>query len=235
MTVAALQETFEALLAARVGPEAARWLESARAAAAASSLDPMLALYSAAAIRVGRAPLALSAAEHALLAGLLPGLSFERWTIDDVARALLLMARREAGRTDDDFVADATACFEHADAREQQSWLRAVSMWPESARFLPTVIDACRTNIVPVFESIACENPYPGRHFPERNFNQVILKALFNSIALSRVVGLAGRINPELSRMARDYAAERTAAGRSVPADIAMAIGADAGGQEQPS
>ena len=160
-------------------------------------------------------------------------LAFDRWTIDDVARALLLMARREAGRVDEDFVADATACFEQADAREQQSWLRAVSVWPESPRFLPTVIDACRTNIVPVFESIACENPYPSRHFPERNFNQVILKALFNQVALSRVVGLANRMNPELSRMARDYAAERTAAGRTVPADIAMALGADAGGQEQ--
>jgi len=39
------------------------------------------------------------------------------------------------------------------------------------------------------------------------------------------VVGLETRLNPELSRMARDYAAERTAAGRTVPADIALAIG----------
>ena len=148
--------------------------------------DRLIALYSAATIRVGRAPLALDAAEQARLASLIPELAFDRWTIDDVARALLLMARREAGRVDEDFVADATACFEQADAREQQSWLRAVSVWPESPRFLPTVIDACRTNIVPVFESIACENPYPSRHFPERNFNQVILKALFNQVACRR-------------------------------------------------
>jgi hypothetical protein len=77
---------------------------------------------------------------------------------------------------------------------------------------------------VPVFEALACENPYPSQYFPERNFNQVVLKAMFNSIALERIVGLKSRLNPELSRMARDYAAERTAAGRSVPADLCLAL-----------
>jgi hypothetical protein len=137
---------------------------------------------------------------------------------------LLLIARRGQGRTGQAFVDDALACFEQGDAREQQSWLRAIALWPEAAAFLPHAIDACRSNIVPVFEGLACENPYPAAHFPERNFNQVVLKAMFNAIALSRIVGLERRLNPELSRMARDYAAERTAAGRSVPADINLAI-----------
>ena len=44
-----------------------------------------------------------------------------------------------------------------------------------------------------------------------------------NSIAIGRIVGLRGRMNPELARMASDYAAERRAAGRSVPPDIALA------------
>ena len=117
------------------------------------------------------------------------------------------------------------ACFEQGDAREQQSWLRALPLWPEAAPFLPHAIEACRTNIVPVFEALACDNPYPAAHFPERNFNQVVVKALFNTIALSRISGLASRLNAELSRMARDYAAERTAAGRTVPPDIGLAIG----------
>jgi hypothetical protein len=96
-------------------------------------------------------------------------------------------------------------------------------MLPQPEQYLPIVIDACRTNIEPLFEAIACENPYPAAHFPERNFNQVVLKAMFNGIALARIVGLAGRRNAELARMATDYAAERTAAGRSVPADIDLA------------
>ena len=107
---------------------------------------------------------------------------------------------------------------------EQQSWLRAIALWPEAKAFLPQAIDACRTNIIPVFEALACENPYPAAHFPERNFNQMVLKAMFNTIALARIVGRPARLNPELSRMARDYAAERTAAGRTVPADINLAF-----------
>ena len=74
-----------------------------------------------------------------------------------------------------------------------------------------------------MFEALAY-GTYPAAHFPDRNFNQMVLKAMFNSIELSRILGLAGRRNAELSRMARDYAAERTAAGRSVPADLALAL-----------
>ena len=60
------------------------------------------------------------------------------------------------------------------------------------------------------------------RYFPELNFNQMVLKALFIGSPLARLVGLEERITPELVRMAEDYAAERRAAGRSVPEDIAL-------------
>jgi hypothetical protein len=184
---------------------------------------PLLVAYATASRHVGRDPLALGAAALDELRRAVPGIGFERWTRDDAARALLLIDRRNRG-TGDAFIADALACFEQGDAREQQSWLRAIALWPEAEAFLPSAIEACRTNIIPVFEALACDNPYPSAHFPDRNFNQLVLKAMFNSIELSRVVGLAERRNAELSRMARDYAAERTAAGRSVPADIDLAL-----------
>jgi hypothetical protein len=179
--------------------------------------------YARAPMRAGRGPLHLSADQLAELRAAFPAVGFERWTREDAARALLLIAHRNTGVTGQAFVTAALECFEQGDAREQQSWLRAIALWPEAAAFLPHAIDACRTNIVPVFEALACENPYPADHFPDRNFNQVVLKAMFNGIALSRIVGLQRRLNAELTRMARDYAAERTAAGRTVPADIDLA------------
>ena len=90
------------------------------------------------------------------------------------------------------------------------------------------------SHILPLFEAVACENPYPARYFPKRNFNQVILKALFTGVPLSRVVGLSSRLNAELSRMAGDYASERRAAGRTVPSDIGLAMTGRAAAEGQP-
>lgn len=204
-----------------------RILRAALGAEWESPTTSLLTAYPAAAMRAGRGPLDLSITDRRELGAVAPQIGFHLWAREDAARALLLIAHRAAGHTGDAFVADALACFEQGDAREQQSWLRAIALWPEAKAFLPHAIDACRTNIIPVFEALACENPYPAQHFPDRNFNQVVLKAMFNGIALQRIVGLPSRLNDELSRMARDYAAERTAAGRSVPADINLAISAE--------
>lgn len=62
--------------------------------------------------------------------------------------------------------------------------------------------------------------PTPPGSFPELNFNQMVVKCLFNGVALHRIVGLEQRFSAELSRMADDYAAEREAAGRTVPVDL---------------
>jgi hypothetical protein len=214
----------QSVLRARANDAAAEWVERS---AATENVDAFCNAYTAAPKHIGRAPLALTQSERGDLIASAPDLRCDRWTADDAARAFLLLsaAQRLAPEA---FMRLAIECYERGDAREQQSWLRGISLLPQADRFTAVAIDACRTNIVPLFEAIACENPYPAVHFPERQFNQLVLKALFNSIALARIVGLPTRVNADLSRMARDYAAERTAAARPVPADIAMAMIDDA-------
>ncbi|HET6521402.1 MAG TPA: EboA domain-containing protein, partial [Geminicoccaceae bacterium] len=80
------------------------------------------------------------------------------------------------------------------------------------------------TNVLDVFEAIACDNPYPATHFPEANFNQMVVKALFVGTLLARVRGLADRDTPELRRMVGDFASERRAAGRPVPEDAGLVL-----------
>lgn len=209
----------------RISADGRRWLDATLAACGSRPpLSAVLRAYTAAPRHVGRAPLDATADETRPFLDVAPHFSFAQWTIDDAARAALLLATA-AGETDPDhFYELATGCYEQGDSREQQSWLRGVLLLPQPERFTMTAIDACRTNIVPLFESIACENPFPARYFPDRNFNQLVLKALFNGIALERIANLSSRLNPELSRMADDYVTEREAAGRSVPPDIWVVV-----------
>ena len=172
---------------------------------------------------MGKVALQLKPEEQARLRKLSPDLELDHWGIDEAGRAVLLL-NAAASMSADDYGRVVLQCYEFGDSREQQSWLRALSILPRCERFLSTAIDASRTNIIPLFEAIACENPYPARYFPELNFNQMVLKCMFNQIALRRIVGLESRLNQELSRMATHYAAERKAAGREVPPDIGMVM-----------
>ena len=212
------------VLRRRAAPQAWAWLEKAlEAASGAVHANTLLGYYAGASRRMGKVALALDGAEQTRARELDPLLALGRWGADEAARALLLLtlSHSVAGEPYGELVQQ---CYELGDSREQESWLRALSLLPAPERFLAAAVDACRTNILPLFEAIACENPYPLRCFPELNFNQMVLKCLFNGIALARIVGLEERVNAELSRMADDYAAEREAAGRPVPADIWLAL-----------
>jgi hypothetical protein len=92
----------------------------------------------------------------------------------------------------------------------------------DPGRFLGTASGACRTNVIPVFEAIACHNPYPADHFGEDAFNQMVLKALFLGVRVVGIEGLRRRFNAELARMVEGYASERRAAGRVIPDDVAV-------------
>lgn len=167
-----------------------------------------------------RAASTFGESDRARLAGL--GLACpEVWSPADVARAALLSAACAAAPAAE-HVSIATEAFRKGDSAERVALLRSLTLLPSPERFVALAVEACRTHVLDVFAAIACENPYPAAHFPELNFNQLVIKALFLELALDRVIGWRARNNPELVRMASDYEAERRAAGRTVPTDIAL-------------
>ena len=202
-----MKEFFLNVLKERLSPEQWSWLEGA------CKQNRVTSSYSAASQKLGKQALQLTETELTALPERYRLMKIENWGTDEAGRVLILLSL--GGRSD-----IVQQCYDLGDSREQQSWLRSLSLLPNAEMFLQTAIDACRTNIIPLFEAIACENPYPSEHFPELNFNQMVLKCLFNRIALSRVIGLESRYNPELARMADHYAKELRTAGREVPSDI---------------
>jgi hypothetical protein len=159
----------------------------------------------------------------------------------ELARAALLLSAC-AVLPASEHVALATEAFRKGDNDERAALLRALPLLPAPARFAELAIEACRTHVPGVFAAIACDNPFPASHFAMPNFNQLVMKSLFMELPLERVIGWRKRVGPELQRMAHDYEAERVAAGRSVPSDIALlkaaAPAADAGtgrANEEPS
>jgi hypothetical protein len=141
------------------------------------------------------------------------------WRCDELGRAALILRAFELlpGDAHAAFLVDLYAKGEN---REKAAILRALPLLPRGARFIELALEAGRANALDVFEAIACENPWPAAHFPAPAFERLIVKALFLGVALSRIEGLEGRITPELRRMAGDFARERRAAGRPVPADV---------------
>ena len=207
------------ILRARASSRGWDWFQTAcRSTEDPVDLNRLLGNYAGASLRLGKKALALDPNETRHWNSLGPDLPMDHWGLDELARAIMLL--KIAHLPSDEYFETVLECYQQGDSREQQSWLRGLNLLPDRGRFLDAAIDACRTNIVPLLEAIACENPYPAAHFPELNFNQMVLKSLFNGIRIERILGLESRFNPELSRMADDYASEREAAGRDVPPDL---------------
>ncbi|MFE5811808.1 EboA domain-containing protein [Streptomyces sp. NPDC056479] len=131
----------------------------------------------------------------------------------DAARVLILHAAR----------ADAealTRVYFQGTAAERRAVLYALPHLVPGSEALPLVEDALRTNDTRLLA--AAVGPYTARHLDPHQWRHAVLKCLFTGVHVDTVADLDRRADgdAELARMLGDYAAERTAAGRCVPADL---------------
>ncbi|MEU1103910.1 EboA domain-containing protein [Streptomyces tibetensis] len=145
--------------------------------------------------------------------GPLPG--WAGWSVEDGIRTGLLLRLPALG---DDLAAEAAARYHGGDAAERRGVLRALPFLPVGAAGLTLTDDALRTNDTRLIS--AALGPYARAHLDQYRWRQAVLKCLFTGIPLHRVAGLHERRDAELARMAEGFAAERRAAGRTVPADL---------------
>lgn len=203
------------VLDAHASPSERVWMAEQRAGVSANSLTRA---FSAAGRYVNADLVALDAEQrHALEQLTYPG--FTPSSMRDAARACLLLAYADVGRSSE-VRSVVEKLYYKGDANEQIVVVRCLALLPEPQEYTLLATDAARSHVQPVFEALACSNPFPARYLPDAAFNQVVMKAFFTGVAVRRIAGLGDRNNQELRRMARDFASERAAAGRLIPHDL---------------
>ena len=140
------------------------------------------------------------------------------WTMDRLARVLLLTAITADDETA--YVKAINTLFDTAELQELAALYTALPYLSFPQKWLFRATEAVRSNMGPVFDAIAFGNTYPAQYFTEAAWNQLVLKCIFNDKPITRIHGLLDRANATLAHDVSDFAHERWAAGRTVPADV---------------
>lgn len=136
---------------------------------------------------------------------------WDEYRLSRVALLLLLAKQNEAT-----FVETFHALLNTADLREQVALFSALPWLPHPEKIREAAVDGLRSNIIDIFDSIALDNAFPSQHFSDDAWNQMVLKAIFITRPLYRVIGIKERKNLRLAEAISDLAHERWAAGRSI-------------------
>ncbi|WP_405764388.1 EboA domain-containing protein [Streptomyces sp. NBC_00080] len=132
----------------------------------------------------------------------------------EAARVLLLRTARPSA-------AAVARLYDHGSGAERRAVLLALPHLPLTpAQGVALVEDALRANDTRLVA--AAVGPYAAAHLPAHAWRHAVLKCLFTQVPLAAVAGLTDRArgDGELARMLADFAAERTAAARPVPDDL---------------
>lgn len=215
--LAAFVAMAESWIARSANDAALAWFRKAVVEVGADNGRALGMAISLASRRLGRATLVLDAADlahaHDLRAGLSPG----HWSIDQLARVALMAA---SWRDSAAFAQTLDRLSATAELHELIALCLGFAIYPVDAPIEPRAREAIRSGIKPVFEAIAHRNPYPSEVFADDDWNQMIVKAVFNDAALWPIQGLDRRANPDLAGMLVDLFCERRAAGRPISPEV---------------
>lgn len=164
---------------------------------------------------VGKQPVNVPADMALALEQVRPGLRVDGWTLDRLARVWWLLQLPIDDQTA--YVNTISQLFKAGELNELVALYSALPVlaYPEAWRFQAT--EGIRNNIADVQSAIMLHNPYPADYFDEAAWNQLVLKAFFTDKDVTQITGLNERKNARLAQTLADYAAERRAAGRSLP------------------
>ncbi|MFT0473229.1 EboA domain-containing protein [Pseudomonas antarctica] len=117
--------------------------------------------------------------------------------------------------------------FLWGDDQEKIALLSALDWLDSDGECLELALQAGRTSNPQVFAALALDTAYPSRHYAERAFHQLVLKALGMGLDVGRLVGLTQRHGVTLNQLALDLLDEQLAAERTVSAGLPKVIAFD--------
>lgn len=164
---------------------------------------------------VDRVAIRLTDEEKEELSRHYPNFSATEWTLDQLARILLVTAlppeRNQAILND---------LFATADYHELIALYKGLYWLDNAEDFVARAREGLRTNMTNVFDAIALDNPFPHRYLTEEAWNQMVLKAMFMERPMYRIYQIEDRKNERLANIFLDYAEERRSAGRKVSPEL---------------
>jgi len=216
-------DLLRAWLGTRLQPVALTWLNDRVAAVATGDKKALFLSFGMVPRKVGKGDVALTDDEIVQAAAVRPGWNPRGWSIDQLARTLLVMSFPSADTAL--YVATLDQLFQTGEVGELVALYQALPLLPNPASHAMRTAEGIRTNIKSVFCAIAHQNPYPAEQLNEEQWNQLVLKCLFIDVPLDQLIGVDLRANAKLMTTLIDFAHERRAAHRSIPLDLWRCVG----------
>jgi len=208
----------ESWIARVASPEAQSWLRERLAEVGAGQERTLFLSFGMVPRKLGKADLELTPTDLAAAADARSGWDPAGWSIDQAARALLVL--RFPSDNAAAYTATLDKLFSAGEVGELVALYQALPLLPHPHAHVLRAAEGVRTNMKAVFCAVAHRNPYPAEQFDQGQWNQMVLKCLFIGVPLDPVIGLDERSNPALAGMLLDYAHERWAAGRKVSPEL---------------
>ena len=139
--------------------------------------------------------------------------------VDEAGRVLFLIKLIEG---DEAPYARLFQLYDEGDTESRAACLRALNYIEDVdvESGLKMVLDAGRTYLNELLIAAWCHNPFSSRWLNEHDYHKAVLKALFLEIPVEAFIGLEARADLELAQSLCEYADERLAAGRGIPAPV---------------
>ncbi|WP_026461802.1 EboA domain-containing protein [Adhaeribacter aquaticus] len=216
MSAEAYKQFLSGLVQTQLPPQGQNWLE--KQLNQIKSEKEFYLAFSMAPRFTGKKQLILTEEELQQATQLREGFNPNNWTVDQVARTLLVLAIPH--QTPEQFIAILNKIFSTADLGELTALYAALPLLPYQELHVKRAAEGVRTTMTQVFDAIALNNPYPHDYLPEEAWNQMVLKSVFNVRPLYQIYGLDARRNETLARIAIDYAHERWSANRTLTPEL---------------